>query len=183
MATAKKKTSKKTSKKVARKAGSQEIQKAQPARAMSPFEEMDRLFESYFPRGWMRPFHIDWPSMPSLADLPAPFEGKTPHVDVVDRKNQVVVKAALPGVDKKDIDISVTKNSVTIKGSTSHETKEEKDDYYHSEISRGSYCRTMVLPAEVDESKAKAKFKDGILELTLPKTKAGKEKRRSIKVD
>jgi HSP20 family protein len=180
MAKATKKTGKKVAKKPAAKASKQEIQKAEPVHPMNPFEAMDRLFESYFPRGWMRPFHIEWPSFP---ELPVPFEGKAPHVDIIDRKNQIVVKAALPGVDKKDIDVSVTKNSVTIKGSTSHEEKEEKEDYYRSEISRGSYCRSMMLPAEVDESKAKAKFKDGILELTLPKLKAGKEGRRSVKVE
>ena len=173
MATAKKKASKKAIKKT----GGEQSQLARP---MNPFEAMDRLFESYFPRGWMRPFHIEWPSVGELA---SPFEGKMPSVDVIERKNQVIVKAAMPGVEKKDIDVSVTKNSVTIKGSTSHEKKEEKEDYYHSEISRGAYCRTMVLPAEVDESKAKAKFKDGILELTLPKLKAGKEGRRSVKVE
>ena len=176
MATAKKKTGKK----VTKKASKQEIQKAELMRPLNPFEEMDRLFESYFPRGLLRPFHIEWPSRSELA---APFEGKTPHVDVIERKKDILVKAALPGVDKKDIDISVKKDSVTIKGSTSHELKEEKEDYYHSEISRGSYCRTLVLPAEVDEDKVKAKFKDGILELTLPKAKVEKKKTRSIKID
>ena len=113
--------------------------------------------------------------------MSAPFEGKTPKVDVIDRDNEVVVKAELPGVDKKDLDISVTRNSVTIKGSTSHEEKEEKGNVYRREISRGSYSRTLSLPAEVKEEQAKAKFKDGILELTMPKVE--KSKRRSIKVE
>lgn len=155
-----------------------DIQKAQPARVMSPFEEVDRLFEGHFPSGWMRPFH--WPR-PSWGELSAPFEGKMPKVDVIERDNEIVVKAELPGVDKKDLDISVTKNTVTIQGSTSHEEKEEKGDVYRCEISRGSYSRTLTLPAEVNEEKAKAKFKDGILELTLPKVE--KAKRRTIKVE
>ena len=142
------------------------VEKVQPARMLSPFEEMERLFESSFPRGWLRPHRWGWPSW---GELPAPFEGKTPSVDVIDRENEVVVKAELPGVDKKDLDISVTNNTVTIKGKTSHEEKEEKGDYYRCEISRGEYSRTLALPAEVDESNAKANFKDGILELTLPK--------------
>lgn len=148
------------------------------AQSRDPFSEIDRLLEGYFPRGWMRPFRVEWPDMPRV------FEGKAPHVDVIDHKSEVIVKAAMPGVEKKDIDVTVTKNSVTIKGTTSHEKKEEKEDYYHSEISRGSYCRSMLLPAEVDESKARAKFKDGILELSLPKCKEEKEKsRRTIKVE
>jgi len=156
----------------------QEVQKVQSARALSPFEEMERLFEGYFPRGWMRPFHWE---RPSWGELAAPFEGKTPRVDIVDRDDELVVKAELPGVDRKDLDISMTENTVTIKGSTSHEEKEEKGDYYRSEMSRGSYSRTLALPSEVDADKAKAKFKDGVLELTLPKLK--KAKRRSVKVE
>jgi len=126
----------------------------------------------------MRPFH--WPR-PSWGELAAPFEGKMPKVDVIERDNEIVVKAELPGVDKKNLEISVTKNSVTIQGSTSHEEKEEKGDVYRCEISRGSYSRTLTLPSEVNEEKAKAKFKDGILELTLPKVE--KAKRRTIKVE
>ena len=156
----------------------QEVQKVQSARALSPFEEMERLFEGYFPRGWMRPFHWE---RPSWGELAAPFEGKTPRVDIVDRDDELVVKAELPGVDRKDLDISMTENTVTIKGSTSHEEKEEKGDYYRSEMSRGSYSRTLALPSEVDADKAKAKFKDGVLELTLPNLK--KAKRRSVKVE
>jgi HSP20 family protein len=93
----------------------------------------------------------------------------------------VIVKAELPGVDKKDLDISVTQNTVTIKGTTSHEEKEEKGDYYRCEMSHGSYSRTLSLPADVDEKKSKAKFKNGVLELTLPKLK--KSKRHTVKVE
>lgn len=111
------------------------------------------------------------------------FEGKTPKVDVIEKgnDNDIIVNAELPGVDKKDLDISVTNNTVTIKGSTSHEEKEEKNDYYRCEISRGSYSRTLSLPAEVDEEKTKAKFKNGILKLTLHKLK--KSKRHNVKVE
>lgn len=68
-----------------------------------------------------------------------------------------------------------------IKGNTSHEEKEERDDYYRREISRGSFTRTLALPGDVDSSKAAAKFKDGVLELTLPKVETSK--RRTIKVE
>jgi HSP20 family protein len=156
----------------------QELQQARPAAALSPFEEMERLFDNYFSRGWLGPLRREWPSWSGLA---APFAGKMPRVDVVDRDNEVVIKAEVPGVDKKDLDVSVTENSVTIKGSTSHEEKEEKGDYYRSEISRGSFSRMVALPADVDAANARSKFKDGILELTLPKVK--KTKRHSIKID
>lgn len=163
--------------KAEKKEGTQEIQKA-TTHALNPFEEMDRLFDEYFSRGLLSPFRWEWPSH---AKLEAPFKGKTPHVDMIDRENEILIKAELPGVEKKDIDISVTSSTVTIKGKTSHEEKEEKDDYYRREISRGEYCRTLALPVNVDDDKAKATFKDGMLELSLPKVE--KAKRRSIKVD
>ncbi len=156
----------------------QKMQKPESTQAMSPFEEMERMFDDYFSRGWLHPYRFERPSFPRAS---LPFEGKTPNVDVIDRENEIFVKAELPGVDKKDLDISVTQNSVTIKGTTSHEEKEEKGDYYRSEISRGSYSRSLSLPAEIDDNKAKAKFKDGVLELTLPKTK--KSNRHTIKVE
>jgi HSP20 family protein len=161
-----------------KKEGKQDVKKVETTQVLSPFEEMERMFDNYFSRGWMHPFRRDWPSFSRHAQ---PFEGTTPSVDVIERDDAVVVKAELPGVDKKDIDVSVTSNTVTIKGSTSHEEKEEKGNYYRCEISGGSYSRTLSLPADVDESKAKAKLKDGILELTLPKVT--KSKRKSIKVE
>lgn len=160
------------------KTSKQEVQKAESTRILSPLEEMDKYFESHFPSGWLRPFQ--WPRT-SWGEMAAPFEGKMPNVDVIDRENEVIVKAELPGVDKKDIDVSVSKNTVTIKGKTSHEKKEEKGNYYRCEISRGSYSRTLPLPSEIDEEKAKANIKDGILELTLPKVEKARSK--TIKVE
>jgi HSP20 family protein len=161
-----------------KKAGKQPLKAAEPEQAPSPFEQMDRFFDHYFSRGWMHP--LRW-SRPSWGDLPVPFEGKMPRVDVVDREDEIIVKAEVPGVDKKDLDISVSENTVSIKGSTSHEEKEEKGDYYRCEMSSGSFSRLVPLPADVDADKASSKFKDGILELTLPKVK--KTKRHTVKVD
>ena len=154
-----------------------DITKAVPARALSPFEEMDRMFEGLFPRGLMRPFHWEWPSW---SRLPEPFEGRTPKVDVIDRDDEILVRAEMPGVDKKDVDVSTTENTVTIRGSTHAEEKEEKGDYYRCEISSGSFSRTLALPGNVDASKAKATFKDGVLELALPKVE--KSKRQKIDI-
>lgn len=152
-----------------------EIQKTAPARALSPFEEMDRMFEGFFPRGWMRPFRWEWPGIPELREM------RAPKVDVVDRETDILVRAEVPGVEKKDLDVSVTESTVTIRGSTRREEKEEKGDYYRCEISRGAFARTVALPCEVDSGKAKAAFKDGILELTLPKVE--KAKRRSVAIE
>jgi HSP20 family protein len=160
-----------------KKGTKQTLQKTEPARALSPFEDMERFFDDYFSRGWLRPLHV---ARPSWGSLPMPFEGRMPRVDVVDRENEIIVKAEVPGVNKEDLDISVTENTVSIKGSTSHEEKEEKGDYYRCEISSGSFSRVVPLPANVDAEKASSKFKDGVLELTLPKLQ--KAKRHTVKV-
>ncbi len=147
-------------------------------RMVSPFEEMEQMLDDVFPRAWLRPFRWGWPSWREMGE---PFEGKMPRVDVIDRDDEVVVRAEAPGVSKEDMDVSLTDDAVTIKGSTSHEEKEEKEDFHRREISCGVFSRTIPLPSDVDTEKAKAKFKDGILELTLPKI--AKAKRRSLKLE
>lgn len=155
-----------------------DVQRQAPARPMSPLEEMDRFFDSFFPRGWAWPMRWEHPHW-SVSALP--FEGKLPSVDVIDRADEIVVRAEIPGVEKKDLDVSVTDKTVSIKGSTTYEAKEEKGDYYRCEIARGAFTRTVALPGEVESGKAKAIYKDGVLELTLPKLEMSK--RRSVKVD
>jgi HSP20 family protein len=155
-----------------KEAEKKEIQRATPARFLSPFEEMERMFENM----WMRPWSFRWPGRL----LTAPFEGRIPSVDVIDRDEEVLVRAELPGVDKKDLDVSMSDSEITIKGSTAREEKEEKGEYYRHEISRGSFRRTVSLPAAIDAEKAKAQFKDGILEIRLPKRERAKRQRLSI---
>jgi HSP20 family protein len=99
----------------------------------------------------------------------------------VERDNEVFVKAELPGVNKDDMELTMTDNSVTIRGSTKAEEKEEKGNYHRCEISEGSFSRTLLLPADVDTDKARAKFNNGVLKLTIPKVK--KSKNKKIKVE
>ena len=153
--------------------------------AMTPFEEMEHWFEDFsrrfdelFSSRWLRPFERGWPSLPELR---APFEGGWPRVDVIDRDTEVVVKAELPGVTKENLDVSLAENTVTIKASTKHEEKEEKGQYHRHEMSRGEFQRTIMLPAEIKGEEAKATFKDGVLNLVLPK--AAPAKRKTIKVE
>lgn len=162
---------------IAKQTGS-DVSNYKPSHGLNVFDEMEKMFEGFSPTGWMRPFRS---SFPLMNEMSTSLETNMPKVDVIDRDGEIVVKAMMPGVEKKDIEISMTKNTVTISGTTSHEEKEEKGDYYRCEISKGSYLRTLALPENVDESKAKAKFKDGMLELTIPKMEVSH--RRSIKVD
>lgn len=152
--------------------------KVTPERHLTPFEEMDHFFENFFPRAWLQRF--GW-EHPAWRDFPTPFEAKAPRMDVIERDNDILVRAEIPGVDKDDLDVSLTENTVTVKGKVHREEREEKGDYYRREISAGSFTRTQSLPANVEVDSAKASFKDGILELTVDK--AEKAKRVAVEVE
>lgn len=143
-----------------------------PFRPLSMFEEMERMFENFMPQSWMRSH------TPGLSLL----DEQMPKVDVIDQDDKLLVRATLPGVKKQDLEVSTTDHSLTIRGKTHEEHKEEKKgEYYRREISSGNFLRTIALPALVDESGIKAKFSDGMLEITIPKKE--NEKRHTIKVD
>jgi len=155
-----------------------DLQKMTPVSTLSPFDEMERMFENILQRSWMRPFGFE---RPMWKEAEMPFKGKVPSMDVIDQDENILVRAEVPGVEKKDLDISVTEKTLTLKGKTSHEEKEAKGDYYRCEISRGAFSRTVTLPHEVDADQAKASFKDGLLELTLPKVK--KTSRHTVQIE
>lgn len=136
------------------------------------FSDIDRMFDEFFGRRWLRPFAWERPFFPEMPAMPS--------VDVIDRDNEVVVRAEVPGYKKEEIEVSVADGMLTIKGETKAEQKEEKGDYYRHEISHGAFARSISLPAAVDDSKAKATMKDGMLELTLPKLEGSK--RHSIPI-
>ncbi len=152
--------------------------KKDESKLLRPFGEMDRMFENLLARGWLRPSSWD---IPTLDDIRVPLAGKVPRVDVIDRSKEVVVRAEIPGVDKKDLGITMTDTSVTVEGTSKTEKKEEREDFYRSEIAKGSFSRTVALPDSVDAAKAKASFIDGVLEITVPKLK--ESVRHNIKVD
>jgi len=126
-------------------------------------QDIERMFESFMSRNWLRPFR-DFANLRSSVDLP-----RVPRVDLVERDNEVAIRAELPGVDKKDVEVTLTDRTITIRASSRKEEKEEKGEYYRREISTGETSRTLTLPAEVDGTKAAAEFKDGILEVVIPK--------------
>lgn len=155
---------------------------ARPSRLPAAFEEfehyLDRFFDDFMsPRGWLRPMRWQQPMWDRLASL----EPRMPKVDVIDRDKEVVIRAEIPGVERKDLDISVTDNTVTIKGSSRQEHKEEEGDYYRCEITHGAFARTLALPSEVDADHAKASFENGVLELTLPKQKSAHRRRIEVR--
>jgi HSP20 family protein len=146
-------------------------------RQWNPFEEMDRMFESLLPRGWLLPFKWE---RPLLAELGLHVEGRLPKVDLIDRDTEILVRAEVPGVAKDDLEVVLTGDAVTIKGEIKHEEKEEKGEYYRSEMTHGAFSRTLGLPVKVDAENATAEFKDGVLEIKLPKVEQAK--RRTLKI-
>jgi HSP20 family protein len=165
--------------------GENSVAKSEKMSEVSPFDpmdrfldRMDRLFEGYYPRGLSRALRREWPSW---GEMGFPLQGNMPNMDVIDRDDEIVVQAELPGVNKEDLDISLSETAITVKGTTHREEKEEKGDFYRREMSRGSFTRTVSLPGKVDGTKAKASFKDGVLEVTLPKLEGAK--RHTIKVE
>lgn len=164
--------------KVEKRPGEKSLETRSRAGGISPWDEMERWFGEFGRRGWLHPMNWEWPQQ--LETL-TPFEGKTPKVDMIDREKELVVRAELPGVNKDDLEVTVTDHSVTIKAQTKHEETEEEGEYYRHEMSRGEYQRTLALPGTVDEGKAKATFTDGVLELTLPKTE--KTHRKTVRVE
>ena len=134
-------------------------------RALTPWtgtglrREMDRLFERFF--------ESPWAELPALGDW-------TPVLDVTEGKDAITVKAELPGVEPKEIAVSLEGDLLTIKGEK-EQKKEEKDERQHRvERSWGAFMRSVRLPAPVDSGKVSAAFKDGVVTITLPKAPGAK---------
>lgn len=113
------------------------------------------------------------------------FEGAMwePAIDLIDQKDKLVAKVELPGVDKKDVKISLTENNLTIQGEIKKEEETKKENYYYRERAYGNYARTISLPTEIDKDKISAKFKNGILEVTMPKKPEVQPKEISIEAE
>lgn len=101
-------------------------------------------------------------------------------MDVSETETDYLVKAELPGIKKDDIDISMTDGMLTIKGEKRKELKEEKEDYHFVETSYGSFSRSFHFPATVSLDEIDAKYTDGVLTITVPKTEAAKPKKVEV---
>jgi len=97
-----------------------------------------------------------------------------PPVEVFESEHEVVIKAALPNIDPKQLEITVANDTVTFKGSTKHEDEQQGRTYYRRELRTGAFLRTVPLPAEVKSADAAAAYTDGMLEIRLPKSDRAK---------
>ncbi len=105
----------------------------------------------------------------------------TPRVDVKETKDAYELLADLPGLDKKDIKISLQDNVLTLQGERREETKEEEENRYYYERQYGAFTRSFRLPEKVDEKNIQAEYKDGVLKITLRKSEEAKAKQIEIK--
>lgn len=130
-------------------------------------QSMDRLFEDVFTRRLRTAAPPVW----------------QPAVEIFETENEVVVKAELPGIDPKNVTVTVTAEGLTIKGEAKIEQEEKGRNYYRRELRYGTYERTIPLSAEVKSDETKATFRHGILEVTVPKAERVRPKTVNVEVD
>jgi HSP20 family protein len=128
-------------------------------------EDMDRLWDGF-------------PAFPRFRRLAA--EPIWPAVDVFDRDGSLVVKADIPGLEAKDIEVNVSEDGLTISGERTEEKEVKEKDFYRSERSYGRFMRQVPLPAGIDRDKADATFKEGVLEITFPLKEEAKQKKVEV---
>ncbi len=135
---------------------------------------MEEFFEDFPSRRWMEtfgPFGWKWPRDIDMERF---------RLDVIDRDKEFLVRGELPGVEKDDVEVTISGSRLTIEAERKFEEVDEKEEFYRHELGYGKFMRTIALPEEVDVEKIHAELKDGILEVTLPKIRAAE--RHTVKV-
>ena len=129
-------------------------------------DEMERVFGRLF-RGW------PWRA--------AEATGWAPAVDMTERDDEIVLRADLPGLEQKDIEVNVHDGMITVKGERKEEREAKEKGYHYSERSFGAFVRTLPLPSGIDADKVRATFKNGVLEVHVPRTRESKGKKIEVK--
>lgn len=139
--------------------------------AWEPLREMEEL-ERQMGRMFGKPL-IPWKEGMAM-------EGGFPTVDVVEEKDRILVKADLPGMKEEDIHVEVEDGALTLRGERRQETESREGKAHRIERSYGAFLRSFTLPANVDHTKVAASYKDGVLEVTLPKREGTRPKEVKI---
>lgn len=134
-------------------------------------ERMNRMFDESY-RGVARGSEEEWALGGSWA----------PAVDIYEQGNDIVLKAELPGVDPKDVDIRVENNVLTLRGERRFDSEVKRESYHRVERAYGAFARSFTLPSVVDTAHIKAEYRDGVLQVTLPKREEAKPKQIQISV-
>jgi HSP20 family protein len=134
-------------------------------------DRMNRIFEEAF-RGAPRGTEEEWALGGAWA----------PAVDIYEHEGNLVLKAELPGIDPKDVDVQVENNVLTLRGERKFDSEVKREEYHRVERAYGTFSRSFTLPNVIDTAKIKAEFKDGVLRVTLPQREEAKPKQISIAV-
>jgi len=156
---------------------SKELAPVEPSRVPSNLEEMEHWFDNLFRREASLFRHPWWPRT-RFSEM----EDVAPSVDIFRQGSDIVVKAEVPGMDKKDLDVVITEDKITVSGEKKKEEKVERKDYYRFERSEGSFTRSFRLPEDVQTDKAKATFKKGVLEVRIPVSNEARKKEKKLDI-
>jgi len=148
--------------------------KKEPVSDLPPFVEHERQFEDLFRS------HFPMTMAPWWTRLAVPAGEDASSVDIYEEGADVVVKAEIPGAKKEDIHVDINHKTVTIHGEKKKEEKVQRKNHARLERSYGSYVRTVNLPEEVQTDKARASFKDGVLQVRVPKTRDADRRTRKV---
>ena len=143
------------------------ISRGDPFRDLGVLQDrMMRLFDDAG-RGWRK-------------DEPAATTTWSPSVDIYETDTEIVVKAELPGIERKDISLNLEKNVLTLRGERRFEKETKEENYHRIERNYGGFSRSFSIPATVDEEKIRAEYRDGVLRIALPKKEQVKPKQIQI---
>lgn len=151
---------------------------SRPTPMVGALEEVERLFDRLMPHTWITPMNWNWPMWrgfdESLENI------RAPQMDVIDRDKEILVRLEVPGVEKKDVNVSVSNGTLALTACGRRESKEQRKDFFRCEIAQGNFSRSVAIPAGIDQTKISASLKDGILEINLPKEEGAQ--RRTVEV-
>lgn len=148
--------------------------------------EVERVFEDFDRNFWRVPFGRSLFSR-SAFDVEPYFRhemntGLSPAVDIVEREKEYEIEAEIPGMDERNLEVTLANGTLTIRGEKSDDKEEKKKNYYLSERHYGSFRRAFRVPEGVDADKIEAKFEKGVLKLTLPKSEEALKKTKKIAI-
>ena len=149
-------------------------------KSSDPFYGMTKMMDDYFGNFFNAKA---WPTGTALEEWGAKEGQFVPKINLREGDNEIALTAELPGLNTKDLDITLEDNRITIKGERKYEREGGDKDRHYVESSYGAFQRTMALPYEVDKEKVKAQYKDGILKVNLYKSDKAKVTSRKISID
>lgn len=147
---------------------------SRPLSLFAGLDEMEKWMDKFFAHRGLGYLDHLWSEFRGRA------EETLPKLDLINKDEEIVVKVAAPGVDKKDLEVRIDDHTLTVKGQVKKEIKEEEGEYFRSEISTKDFARTVYIPFAFDGEKVKAVYENGVLTISLPKLEVAKKREITI---